>query len=116
MESSTPVPQVRRSNSALWIGLLFLVLTFFSNFPVLYASAFGQTVMPWVNLLLPVLALIFCFVGLKRALGSPQTFRGKIGGSILTVVSVLFVAFSVWLFVHARAVPSSSHAPQVGQK
>lgn len=116
MNQPATAPARRQSNRALWIGFLFLLLSIASNVPSLYSSSIGERVLPWISLLLPALGVIFCFVGLKRAFGNPVIFRGKIGGSILTVISVLFFALSVWGFMHARAVPASSHAPQVGQK
>jgi len=116
MNQPMPALSPRRKNRALLIGLAFLLLAIASNVPPLYASGIPQVILPWVSLLLPVIGLVFCIAGLKRAFGQPQIFRGKIGGSILTAVSVIFVALSVWGFLHARAVPGSSRAPQVGQK
>ena len=116
MNQPMPALSPRRSNVALWTGFVLLLLSIASNVPSLYASGIPENVLPWLSLLLPILGVLFCFVGLKRAFGEPQIFRGKISGSILTVISILFVALSVWGFLHARAVPASSRAPRVGQK
>ena len=116
MNQPMPALTQKRRNVALPVGFLFLLLAIASNVPALYATRIPEVILPWVSVVLPVLGLIFCLVGLKRAFGEPQVYRGKIGGSILTVISVLFVALSVWGFLHARAVPSSARAPQVGQK
>jgi hypothetical protein len=116
MNQPMPALSPQRTNGALWTGLVLLLLSVASNVPALYALGPARSILPWLSLLLPILGLVFCFVGLKRAFGEPQIFRGKIGGSILTVISVLFVALSVWGFLHARAVPGSSRAPQVGQR
>jgi hypothetical protein len=116
MNQPSPALSPRRTNAALPIGFAFLLLSIASNVPALYAIGPARGILPWLSLLLPILGLVFCVVGLKRAFAEPQIFRGKIGGSILTVISVLFVALSVWGFLHARAVPGSSRAPQVGQK
>jgi hypothetical protein len=116
MNQPMPTLSQRRRNGALWMGLAFLLLAVLSNIPSLYATRIPEPILPWISLLLPIVGLAFCFVGLKRAFGEPQIFRGKVGGSILTVLSVLFVALSVLFFVSARAVPKSGSAPQVGQK
>lgn len=116
MNQPMPALSPRRRNVALWTGLVLLLLSIASNVPSLYASGIPENILPWVSVALPVFGVIFCLVGMKRAFGEPQIFRGKIGGSILTVASILFLALSVWGFVHARAVPASSRAPQVGQK
>ena len=106
----------RRRNTALPIGFLFLLLAIASNVPALYGIAAARGILPWVNLLLPTLAMIFCLVGVTRAFAKPQMFRGKIAGSILAVIAVLFFALSVWGYNNARSVPGSAHAPKVGDK
>jgi hypothetical protein len=56
-------------------------------------------------------------VGLFRAFGRPQVYRGKIFGSIFAVIAVLVVAlFSYEMFYVLRQVPASTGAPHVGQK
>jgi len=116
MNQPTPALAPRRRNKALPIGFGFLLLTIASNIPGLYATGIPETVLPWISLILPVIALAFCIIGLKRAFGEPQVYRGKIGGSILTVISVIVIALSVLFYVGVRALPASHGAPQVGQK
>src|SRR5438094_314976 len=56
-------------------------------------------------------------VGLFRAFGRPQVYRGKIFGSIFAVIAVLLVAFFTYeIFYVLRQVPASAGAPRVGQK
>ena len=56
-------------------------------------------------------------VGLFRAFGRPQVYRGKIFGSIFAAIAVLVVAFfSYEIFYVLRQVPASAGAPRVGQK
>src|SRR5436309_14171292 len=56
-------------------------------------------------------------VGLFRAFGRPQVYRGKIFGSIFAAIAVLLVAFfSYEIFYALRQVPASAGAPRVGQK
>jgi hypothetical protein len=104
----------KRGNADLWWGLVFTVLGVFSNFLYFFLRA-GQSIFPWVSLIVPVVGLVFLFIGLKRAFGQPQIYRGKIWGSIVTAVALLFFAGSVWGFFHARALPGSAGAPQIGQ-
>lgn len=120
MNQPMPALSPRRRNRALLIAVAILFLSVLIGLPIvypaLYAAGIPATVLPWISLALPLMGLVFCFVGLKRAFGKPEIFRGKVAGSILTVGSVLFVAVSVMGFMFARALPASAHAPQVGQK
>jgi hypothetical protein len=108
---------LRRRNAALFYGTVFMVLAVLSNFPVLYGLNFpGQAILPWVSLVLPAIGVLFFIVGLKRAFGQPEIYRGTILGSILTVVSVLLLAGSAWFSYHLKDLPASAGAPHVGQK
>ena len=104
----------RRNNSALWLGLVITILGVLSNF--LYFLKMPQAVIPWINVILPAIGLGFLVIGLRRAFGQSQLYRGKIWGSIVTVLSVVLFALSVWGFFHSRDVPGTSAAPQVGQR
>ena len=56
-------------------------------------------------------------VGLFRAFGKPQVYRGKIFGPILVTLAILmFGLFSYVLFYELRQVPPSTGARRVGQK
>jgi hypothetical protein len=71
----------------------------------------------WVNLLLFGTGLAFLFVGLRRAFGQPQQYRGKVAGSIVGAVSLLTVAlFCFVVFYQTRQLPASTGAPKVGEK
>jgi hypothetical protein len=105
----------RSWNWSLWIGFLFVLAgflsyTFFAQFPV-------TRDFPWANFLLFAVGGIFLLVGLVRAFGKPQSYRGKIAGSILAVLGILmFGFFSYVFFYQLRQVPPSTGAPRVGQK
>jgi AhpC/TSA family len=102
-------------NWSLWIGFLFalagfLSYTFFAQFPI-------TRDFPWANLLLFAAAGICFVIGLFRAFGKPQVYRGKILGSIFATLGVLmFVFFSYVFFYQLRQVPPSTGAPHIGQK
>jgi len=56
-------------------------------------------------------------VGLFRAFGKAQVYRGKIFGPILATLAILmFGLFSHVLFYELREIPPSNGAPRVGQK
>jgi len=109
-----PDPNQKRTNSALWLGLLSTVLGPLTNF--LYYSEVPATVIPWLNLAIPAIGLLLVLIGVARAFREPQLYRGKVLGSIFTVLAALLFAGSIWLFIHVRDVPRSAGAPQVGQR
>jgi hypothetical protein len=56
-------------------------------------------------------------VGLFRAFGRPQLYRGKIFGSIFALISVLlFAVFTYEIFYVLKQVPLSAQAPRIGEK
>jgi hypothetical protein len=105
----------RRWNWPIWVGFVVVVAwlfsyAFFVRFPT-------TRDFPWANLLLFGIGGAFLIVGLFRAFGRPQVYRGKIFGSIFTAIAVLVVAFfSYGIFYVVRQVPVSAGAPRVGQK
>jgi hypothetical protein len=116
--ADTPIspPTQRRTNSALWYGLLITLAGIATQF--LYFLRLPPPVphvLPWINLLLPAIGLIYVFIGLVRAFKQSAVYAGKVWGSVLTVIVLLVVAGNVFLFRQTRAVPNSAGAPQVGQ-
>jgi AhpC/TSA family len=105
----------RNWNWPLWIGFVVAVggvftYEFFAQFPV-------TRDFPWVNLLLFGIGVTLLLVGLFRAFGRPQVYRGKVFGSIFGVISVLFFTFFAYeIFYVLRQVPISAQAPRVGEK
>jgi len=105
----------RSWNWSLWFGFLFVLAgflsyPFFAQFPV-------TRDFPWANFLLFAVGGIFLLVGLVRAFGKPQSYRGKIAGSILAALSVVvFGFFSYLIFYALRQLPSSTGAPRVGER
>lgn len=56
-------------------------------------------------------------LGLFRAFGRPQMYRGKIFGPILATLGILMFAFFSYVFFYVlRQVPPSTEAPRIGQK
>ena len=96
----------------MW-GLILFLLAVASNF--FYWLKIPQSIIPWLNLILPAIALLLLLVGLKRLWPSARVARKSLA-VFVTVIAVLLCAVSLWGFVHARDVPGSSSAPKVGQK
>ena len=105
----------RKWNWSIWVGFVVAVTglfsyEFFARFPI-------TRDFPWANFLLFGIGLALLVVGLFRAFGRPQVYRGKIFGSILAAIAVLCVAFfSYVIFYVLHQVPASAGAPRVGQK
>ena len=105
----------RKWNWSIWVGFVVAVTglfsyEFFARFPI-------TRDFPWANFLLFGIGLAWLVVGLFRAFGRPQVYRGKIFGSILAAIAVLCIAFfSYVIFYVLHQVPASAGAPRVGQK
>jgi hypothetical protein len=105
----------RRWNWPIWVGFVVAVAGLFSyGFFVRFPTTRD---FPWANLLLFGIGGAFLIVGLFRAFGRPQVYRGKILGLIFAAIAVLVIAFfSYEIFYAVRQVPASNGAPRVGQK
>ena len=109
------MPDIQRRNTALWAGFALIVVALLSQ-GLYFTRIPGQHVFPWINLALAGFAVFLLVIGLVRAFRQPQVYRGKISGSILTVVALAVLVFTVTMFVQVRNMPASPRAPQVGQK
>jgi len=105
----------RKWNWPIWVGFVVVVAGLFSyGFFVRFPTTRH---FPWANLLLFGIGAAFLIVGLFRAFGRPQVYRGKIFGWISAAIAVLVIAFfSYEIFYVLRQVPASAGAPRVGQK
>jgi hypothetical protein len=105
----------RKWNWPLWIGFIVAVgglfsYEFFAQFPI-------TRDFPWANLLLFGIGGALLLIGLFRASGRPQLYRGKIFGSIFIAIAlVLFAFFSYEIFYVLKQVPLSAQAPRIGEK
>ena len=105
----------RKWNWPIWLGFVVAVGGLFSyQFFIQFPSTRD---FPWANLLLFAIGGALLLVGLFRAFGRPQVYRGKIFGAILAVIAVLlFAFFSYVTFYVLKQVPLSAQAPRVGEK
>ncbi len=105
----------RRWNWPIWLGFIVAVgglfsYEFFAQFPI-------TRDFPWANLLLFAIGAALLLVGLFRAFGRPQVYRGKIFGSIFVTINFLLFAFFAYeIFYVLRQVPLSAQVPRVGER
>ena len=105
----------RKWNWPIWIGFIVAVgglfsYEFFAQFPV-------TRDFPWATLVLFGVGAALLIVGLFRAFGRPQLYRGKISGPIFAAIALLlFALFAYEIFYVLRQVPLSAQAPRVGER
>src|SRR5437764_11851344 len=105
----------RKWNWPIWLGFVVAVgglfsYEFFAQFPI-------TRDFPWANLLLFGIGAALLLVGLFRAFGRPQVYRGKVFGSIFATISLFFFAFFAYeIFYVLRQVPLSAQAPRLRAK
>jgi len=64
-----------------------------------------------------LVAALLLIVGLRRAFASESSYRGRVSGPILAILSTaILVFFCFGVFVESRELPPSTNAPRVGQK
>ena len=72
---------------------------------------------PWANLILFAIAMVFLFLGLRRAFKPDKRIVSKLFSSLAAALGVLFFAGLLFVvFVAGRWLPVSAGAPQVGQR
>jgi hypothetical protein len=105
----------RRHNVLLLAGFFVVLLAVGTYIPIFAVYAATRDV-PWVNYLLFAAGGVLLALGLRRAFGQPEIYRGKVLGSILTGLSVLlFALFCFVIFYLSKAIPASETAVRVGQ-
>jgi hypothetical protein len=106
----------RRWNWHLWAGFL-LCLVAFASYPFIFALFPVTRDVPWANFLLFGAGGVLLFVGLKRAFGQSQQYRGKIAGPILGTLSLFALGFFCFIvFYMTKQLPPPSGTLRIGQK
>ena len=101
-----------RFNWPIWVGFVLCLVAFGLIMPLA-----GSPLIPWLNLVIFLVALALVFIGAKRAFAPGRKTVSKVGGSVLAGLSVVIFGFFLFIaFVLARQLPQSHGAPQVGQK
>jgi hypothetical protein len=97
-------------------GFLVVLAAFLSYFFVFAAFPVTRD-FPWVNLLLFLGGFFMIGLGLKRAFGRPEQYRGRIGGPVFTALSLaIFGFFIFYTFSFSAQLPASATAPKMGEK
>jgi len=107
----------REWNWPIWVGFVVVLAGlfsygFFTRFPI-------TRDFPWANLLLFGIGTALLIVGLFRAFGRPQVYRGKVFGSILTAIALFLFFFLVTKFFTSCArfrSPLTRHALAKGRR
>ena len=107
---------MKRINWQIWAGFVLSLVALTS-----YAFVFSRWAItrdwPWVNLILFAIAMVFLFLGLRRAFKPDKGLVSKIFSTLAAVFGVLLLAGLLFIvFVAGRWLPPSTGAPQVGQK
>lgn len=103
-----------RRNLLPLAGFLVCLVGFVSYFVLFMRFPVTRDV-PWANWLLFAAGLALLVAGLARAFRRPETYRGRIAGPILGVLSLAVVGFFLFMtLVASRELPTSPDAPKVG--
>ena len=106
---------LQRRNGPLLAAWIVALLAFFSNFLFFWQFA-GERILPWLSLALFAFPLVLCAMALQRAFKHPEIFRGKVAGSIVTGLTCLMLALTLFAFFVSRSIPAAAGAPRDGQK
>jgi Na+/H+-dicarboxylate symporter len=107
---------MKRLNWQIWAGFVLSLVAGLS-YPFVFLRWPMTRDFPWANLILFAIALVFLFLGLRRAFKPDKRIVSKIFSSLAAALGVLFFAGLLFgVFVAGRWLPASAAAPQVGQK
>jgi len=107
---------MRKRNLLPWAGLLVAVIAAVS-YPLFFVNFPATRDFPWINWGLCAVALVLAGWGVARAYRRPETYRGRIAGPILAVLSLALVAFFLFgTILLTRDLPASAGAPRVGSQ
>ncbi len=106
----------RRRNFLPLAGFLICLVGFLSYFFVFTLFPVTRDV-PWANWLLFAVGLALAGAGIARAFRQPETYRGRVLGPVLGVLSLAVVGFFLFAtLVASRQLPSAANTPKVGEK
>ena len=107
---------MKRLNWKIWTGFVLSLVAAFS-YPFLFVRWAITREFPWANLLLFAIALLFLFLGLRRAFRPDKRIVSRIFSSLAAAFGVLLLAGLLFMiFVMGSWLPASAGAPQIGQK
>jgi hypothetical protein len=110
----------RNWNWRLWAGFGISVAALVGYVGLVLLSEDTPQVRPpllFLGIVLVVCAVFFLISGLQRAFGQPESYRGKIAGPILSVLSLAVITlFGFFAVTLSKALPSAANTPKVGQR
>jgi hypothetical protein len=107
---------MKKVNWQIWTGFILSLIAGFS-YPLLFVRWAITREFPWANLVLFAIAMVFLFLGLRRAFKPDKRIVSKIFSSLAAIFGVLLLAGLLFMFyVMGSWLPTSAGAPQVGQK
>ena len=107
---------MKRINWPIWMGFLLSLIAAFS-YPFVFVRWPVTREFPWANLVLFAIALVFLFLGLRRAFKPDKRIVSKVFSSLAAVFGVFLLAALLFMFfIMGSWLPASTGAPQVGQK
>ena len=107
---------MKRLNWQIWAGFVLSLVAGLS-YPLLFVRWAITREFPWANLVLFAIALVFSFLGLRRAFKPDKKIVAKVFSSLAAAFGVLLLAGLLFMiFVMGSWLPRSVGAPQVGQK
>jgi peroxiredoxin len=104
-------------NWPLWSGFLLSTVAFLS-YPFVFERWPLTRDFPWANLLLFGLAAVLLATGLRRAFSPGRLHWLRITSGLIAAVlsGLIFANFALSVFVSARNLPASTHAPRIGER
>lgn len=107
----------RSLNWPLWSGFALSPIAFLS-YPFVFERWPITRDFPWVNILLFALAALLLVIGLRRAFAARRLRWLRITSALIAAATsiAIFASFAMSVFVNARHLPASAHAPQVGER
>ena len=107
---------MKRINWQIWAGFVLSVIAAFS-YPFVFVRWPLTREFPWANLVLFAIAIVFLFLGLRRAFKPDKRIVSKVFSSLAAAFGVLLLAGLLFMFfVMGSWLPASTGAPIVGQK
>ena len=97
---------MKRLNWQIWAGFVLCLVAGLS-YPFVFARWAITREFPWVNLILFAIAIVFLFLGLRRAFKPDKRIVSKIFSSLAAALGVLFFAALLFgVFVAGRWLPA----------
>ncbi|MBV9074776.1 MAG: hypothetical protein JOZ10_14190 [Acidobacteria bacterium] len=103
----------RSFNWRPWVGFLIIFLA-----PLTFFALYEKTgAAIWISIALIVLGVVLLWDGVRRSYVQPETYRGKVSGTVLAVVALLIIGgFGFVNYAMHQAYSKGQHSPKVGEK